>query len=226
MLLDVSFNPGAGVAAIGTPVNQGGYASFNTGSTTQTITTLADIAAGQLMIQGSYTNTFNNFISSISDPAGSTWAATSNSNHSGVAPVREIWWARAAGALTKGSTITITMATSTNRQGGRMISVPNMAVSPVDAVPTSNNSTATGATSIASGTLAQTNELLIGWVGAGADPGTFTPGGSWTLVSSNTSGSFVYLAYQIVSSTSSVAWAPTWVNSILNASIMASFKGL
>lgn len=82
---------------------------------------------------------------------------------------------------------------------------------------------------IASGTLAQANELLIAGLGtnSGNDPATCTPGAGWTLVQEGTDGINQWtgaVVYQIVSSVSSVSTAATQLGGVQANLFLISIK--
>lgn len=76
--------------------------------------------------------------------------------------------------------------------------------------------------SLATGVLAIANELLFGVGYFAAAQGAYTEGSGFTALTG--SGSGQDMAYSIVSSTSSVNWAPSWINSVGNTASIATFK--
>jgi hypothetical protein len=132
-------------------------------------------------------------------------------------------------ALGSGSTLTGNWTGTSNIVGASATYATSAATtSPVDAIPATiqSGTSVTSATSISSGTLAQADELLIAWLGVGGGNTGITPGGSWTTIGRVAQGNTsLNPAYQVVSATAAVAWAPTWSGSAGYKSQLVSFKG-
>jgi hypothetical protein len=93
--------------------------------------------------------------------------------------------------------------------------------------------TATPGQSIATGTLAQADEIIIGWLASFDASPSYTPGTGFASITSIasfglTSQATVNLEYKIVASPNSVTWNPTASNALTANGVIevASFKGV
>lgn len=205
--------------AIGTPVDLGGTSSASTGSLTLTTTNAANL--NDVIILHHYCNNSTGTILSINDDASNTYQLAHQSTSP---PMIECFWVAAANALASGGKIRVTFSGSNGlRHAIAAFTVSGLNVGIVDAVGAATTGTATSATSTSTGTLTQATELVVGVVTSASTPGTFTPGAGFTAIGGASGSAFIDTAYQIVAATTSITWAPTWVNSVLYRSRVASF---
>lgn len=204
--------------AIGTPVDQGHASSFSS-ATSNAITTLASIGAGDSIIVLGYANTSGDDIASVTDTAGNSYSQIATVTTS---PVLSVWACSNAVASNSGMIITVSYnGTGTIRHGAQAISVSGLGN--LDIVSANAHGTGTSATSVSTGTLTAQPELVLGCFVAGTDPGTFTPGGSFTQVGSGGPSAWPFICWQTVNSTASVSWAPSWVTSLSWRTIEVTF---
>lgn len=213
--------------SIGTPTSFGSASSSPAG-TTMTLTTSANIVAGNLSVIIFGLNANNNFTTNtVSDGTNSyTQAAVAlNSTNTRV----EIWYKENASAVGSGATVTATFSGSTGGANGGMggiqvtgiISASSLDKTATNTASSSPNCTATTAT------LSQTNEVLFGGGTAiGGPTGYVGATGFTNLILPNVSGVFLAGDYQKVAATTAVAFAQVWnASSVRNACAVASFKG-
>lgn len=204
------------------PVNQGNKTSASTGSLA--VTTLANIAQGDLIVVFHNCAQTAGTMGSIVDPAASTY---SQGAQQATNPNCAIYYAIAAAAIASGSTITVNFnGGATNRHG--VVIWSGAAAGGTWALDV-NAGTSTG-TATASGTLtypaqAQAIELLVAMIGADATaPGTVTWDQGFTQLGNTGSVDFVIPAYLISAAASGNTVTPSWVNSILYRTIAVSFQ--
>ena len=190
-----------------------------------TLTTTANILSGDLVIVSVGEANNSAIVSTISDGTNSYTRAVTTLH--GVAR-GEIWYKANAAAVASGATITVTMsatATSCNIQAARVSGI--IPSSPLDAAPAGNN-TATTTPTVASGTLAQANEILFGalWDALGT---TATESSGFTTITlqnaTGVEGTTMLLSYKIVAATTTVTYAPTIGTGTLQVTNLVSFKG-
>lgn len=195
------------------------------GNATNILTTATNAcAAGSLIVvQASY-GTLADPLSSVVDSAGNTYQ-TPIDVISGTSIGSA--WAYAINTssnLPVGGTITATFA-GANANAIQAVCIGGADTStPLD--KSNNTAQGTGTTSastVSTGTLSNTAEVVLGTLANPTAPGTVTCGGSFTKIAFNGTPS-VNLCYQIVASSSSVSFAPTWVNSVNYVTDLISFQ--
>ena len=213
-------------AAIGTPT-QLGVGTATNGNIS--ITTGADAPPGSLIIVvASATNT--HALSGVADNAGncaSAYSAAANSTQSGAVTLG-VYYCLTTIDLPSGGVISVTLNSSHNMSATAFAVTTGIAASPLDKSGTIQTATSgTSATSTSTGALSQAVEIVVGVLALdGGTSGGFTPGGSFSSIGGELANSKgAYVAYQIVNSTSSVAWAPSWSGSTDWQSSVYSFKG-
>lgn len=208
-----------------TPVSIG--SGVNASATSVALTTTGAVPQGALLFVIGNSTTASEQLTTVGD--GGTNAYTLSVETSTDALAISYGYIPNAAALPIGSTITCGFNGAAGRHGCSAFYVTGMALaSPIDFGPTrTSGAGATSATPIATGTLNQPVELLVGAVYfAAASPGTFTPGGSFALVGPQTgAASIMSVASQTVNSTATVSWSPTWVNSVSYRTALVTFKG-
>lgn len=213
-------------AAIGTPTELG-FNVVASGTNNVVITTGATSSAGSMIVvvASAGTNSGND-LSSVTDSNSSTYtvlANTSTGRNIGIAVCYS------CPSLASGGTITATYSGTTAVHGAHAFYVANMATSSaLDVTGTTQTGSATSATSTATGTLATSDELIVGAANfAPSDPGTVTPGGSFScLGAAPGTQPFLRVCVQVVASTTSVAWAPSWVNNVSYRTQVYALKGV
>lgn len=97
---------------------------------------------------------------------------------------------------------------------------------PLDLAPTTGvGGTGNSVAGLSTGTLNHAVEIVIGSTTVTAAPGTFTEAGGFTPITTSGSGFETHWGYQVVSSTASVAYAPSWVTSRSNNANVVTFFG-
>lgn len=209
--------------AIGTPVNQGHNQGSSVGSLS--VTTLATIATGDFILIVVGNSTSGQAITAVTDPAGNTYTIVAGG---GSTAISFAYCANATGFAAGAVAITFG---GTSRHSAQIFSVSGMSlvtatVRDTNATPATTTGTSNpAATSQTTGARAQAASLLIGALyTAGNDPGTFTPGGSFTALGGTTATDFLKTAYQIVSDANPVAWAPAGTNNVVYRSSVQIFR--
>ncbi len=208
---------------IGTPLSLGTGSASGAGATTINITTANNIAAGDLVFCGFHAGGASlPSLSSVS--VGSNTLARAVNVTSG-ATVVELWYVANAAAVAAGQTMTVTFSALVG--GGPAAeacagTVSGIATSlPLD--KTASQATITTSPSVSSGTLSQASEIAIGFA---VQNSTYTESAGFANLNNVTqSGDVAELSYQVVASTASVTYAPTWSGSALAETLLATFKG-
>jgi hypothetical protein len=219
--------------AIGTPTGLGSAyrtGAASAGQTTDVLTTGASSAAGSLIVVFVMilSNTLRT-VASMTDSAGNTYSLARRTTDSTTCTV-EIWYCANAAALAAGGTITATYSGATVGSNGNSIaaaSITGCSATPVD-VSTGQSASGSSSISVASGALAQDDEILIGHYYNPSGSSTESAGFSSVYANwggGNTVG--LIASYKSVRSKSSVTYAPSGAGvSGYNIGALASFKGL
>lgn len=217
-------------ALISTPVGLGSN-NAAAGSANLVITTGSACGANALIItfpgQNSSSGTVNSVTASSGDSLSSTVAISNAGNNK-----FRLYYKQGALALGSGGTLTIVYSTSTVAQVASSVCVTGTKTAlslDAQAGGTSGNNTHFAST-LSTGPLAQSYELLIGvtLISAGASD-TWTEDAAWTsLPTSSESGSglVIHAAYKIVTSTTSVVYAPSWSATRQYSANVYSFEGI
>jgi hypothetical protein len=197
--------------AIGTPVSLGsvGHAA----EATLVLTTGADAPVGSLIfVAGVQQVTSGTVVSSCTDQKSNSYSALGSANNASGASTGAAYANNTASDLPSGDTISATFGTSAATVAMAALAVSGIATSsPLDI----NNVNATGnssSPSAATGTLAQASEIIFAILGWSTSGGTITEDTThgWTsLVTFQGNTMTLHIAYQIVSATTSVTYAPT-----------------
>lgn len=196
--------------------------TIGTGSTTAaagsySITTNADCPAHSIIgVVSSASAGVSNPVTATTDSAtgGTNTYAVLDTSVNTILNRMDVWLAlNTAHDLPNGGTITITYGTTGNRAA--LFCIPAIgSIGTVDVHNnTSNGAGASPATTVNTGTLVTSQEIILGFLtsaNVGVTPAV-TPSSGFTVLSSSISSvQMAYVAYQIVNSTASVAWSPTW----------------
>jgi hypothetical protein len=110
----------------------------------------------------------------------------------------------------------VTTPTAAFRQGVVAFKIPNLPTYD-SAGDTFSAATATSAASINCGPRTRSGGVALAALAFGASPGTITPTAGWTTIQNGviggTGGVYFCIAYQLPTTNSAIAWAPTWVTS-------------
>jgi hypothetical protein len=219
-------------ATIGAPANLGSN-NAAAGSVNLAITTGANCAANALILLDPAQNSSTGTISSASDSAGDSFSTTTAISNTGNNKFR-LLYKQGALALSSGGTVTIVYSTSTVTQASDAACVTGTKTSTsLDVQGAGVAATGTNP-SLSTGTLAQAYELLIGVITITAgtsDTYTEDTAHGWTAMTpvsqgSGSTGLEVRWAYNIVTTTSSVTWAPTLGTSRAYSANVYSFEGI
>lgn len=201
-------------------------ATLNTNALT-TVTT--SCPTGSLIVVLAGFTTIADSISSVSDGTTNTYTSVDDLNGTGIS----LEWAysfNTANAVNTGSTITVTFNGTLTSEIGAVCIQGAATTAPLDVSNQSAQGTlSTAATAVNSGTLAQASEILLGGVAWPTTPGTRSCQGSgsgtWNSTTAGpTSTPTISICSQIVSSTSSVSFAPSWGTTNSYITDLVSFK--
>lgn len=210
---------------VGTPVQLTDTTVPATG-TSSAYTTIADSPAGNtITLATAQASTAFSGTPSCVDSAGNTYTPIFTAGAGTVTQSVALWYCLNALHLPLGGTITLSDGTSTRRPASA-ISIPN--VSALDVSPAGNVSAGTAAPSISTGTLAQADEIVLGFIGvASGNSDAYTESTGFTSATAQgILADKLHFAWQIVASTASVTFAPTLGTSRGVAYNVVSFKGL
>ena len=219
---------------IGTPTSLGSFRSSNNPTSSNTFTTSTNLPGGACAFVwfaggGNSSQAFH--VSSVSDGTNTYSQAYGIQNTSGANIDVELWIAPNCLAVSSGATITVSLSASPGGSGSGCnigaFYVTGLASIPTDKTANSLSNTATP--SVTTGTLSQANEIVFGSsFNEDATPSYTESSGFTNLFASIASaGQAAALSYQIVSSTSSVTYAPTWsaTGIVSVTTIIVSFEG-
>lgn len=182
---------------------------------TNTGTTSANnCAAGSTIILVATGNSNTNVLASVADSASNIWqtpidVTTNTGTHLGVA-----YAINTANALNIGGTITASFGSSTTTFIAAECVQGLSATAPLDKHNNTATGTGTSSTGVTTGTLNDTNEIVYGIFGAGSAIGTSACGSGFTSFAVNNGVPSMRACWQIVSSSASVSFVPTWTNSV------------
>ncbi len=187
------------------------------------LTTIADSPAGNLLIVFTGSTIGSAMLATLTDSASNSYTVQGDGGPNSCS----YGFCSNAAPLAAGLTITGGFSGVAANHGLFAASVSGIssAADPRDVLSGYTASTGIAATPINSGALAQADEIIFGIIGFNGAPGTFTPGGNWILLKAEDTNVFFRICYQIVSSTASVSWAPTWQTSRTYKSRLFSIKG-
>lgn len=224
-------------ATIGTPTSLGSATSTTTGISNFTLTTTADITAGNLVgvLVGLVNFSSTVTVSSISDGTNSYSHNLSATEVDSISHFDlEFWSISNAAHVNSGATLTITLsapASGTLFSGAAvMLQLPGIATSAAyDSAGATNSDFASTAATVTTGTLAQSNEIVFGGnfnnVNSAAQVYSEDPAFTNLFDEIGTGNMGINLGYKIVSSTTPVTHAPTWSTSADYIELAAPFKG-
>lgn len=215
---------------IGTPVSLGSVGIAPTTFISGTLTTVAAISAGDLVVVGVHNNSTNAItVSSVSDGTNTYTKATSQ-----IASVNtggELWYCANAAAVGPGAVITVTFSGSSGASSGYTICAAKVA-GVIAILPLDKTSGTTGlgisSLSTTTATLSQANEIVFGVSYSNANPAYNGASGFTAINTGATSGGngATWLDYQKVSATTAVTFGPAWGASAPRLGAMqATFKG-
>lgn len=212
--------------SIGTPVSLGTNTSTGVQSSNQ-LTTTAAIPAGAFAFAVVEINS-NAAIPTVASLSDGT---NSYSKVVGITPTGnidwELWACPNCAAVGSSATLKATWSGS-NGGAGAAHSIQAGYVTGLITAPNDTSvadSTHTATPSVSSGTLAQAVEIAIGC--AYGETTLLTDGAGFTNLSNTSqSGNVCRLSYQVVSSTASVTFAPTWSGAANQNVLLATFKGV
>lgn len=165
-------------------------------------------------------------LTGVTDSAGNTWQSPVDATAGTGVGLATAYAINTTVDLPVGGTITASFTSNTTFINA--ICVQNLAnTTPLDThnPPPSTGSAATSATSVATGTLRSSAELIVGSLGGNVAMGTFTCPAGFTKPSINNSGGpSLLMCYEVVASSSSVGFAPTWTNSANYVNNVVSFS--
>lgn len=223
-LLSLLLLAGEANAATITSLSVGGKSQA--ASATNVLTTNGNTCAvGSTLIVGTAYGTVASTLSSVADSRGNTYSAafdklTTTGVGIGFA------YTRVTTATGNGDTITATFAGATDSVI-TTVCLTNLAPSGLDKSNNSVTGTATSATTSNTGTLSAPYEAIVGFVSGAANPGTYTCGSGYTARGTLTGGALgSTFCVQVVNSNGSVAFAPSWTNSVTYITNLMTFRSV
>ncbi|PWT71732.1 MAG: hypothetical protein C5B59_17285 [Bacteroidetes bacterium] len=192
----------------GIPVNQG-VASAGTGSHTHTLPNA--VKQGDVVVVASTATGYTGVITGIVDPAGNTYLKIL-SGTGGTNPCLEVYRCISKADMAAGSVLTISYAVTTLLHCTAIVSIPGMSAAPDDVELIFSSSVNSQTPFLGSGTLNDTEELVLGFYTSHAASGTVTPNAGFTTAVTgtyNNGNETLQIDYQRVSSTASVGYNPT-----------------
>lgn len=211
-------------AAIGTPTYLGGASDATNTVTTITITTGASAPAGNLIVVAVLGQVGIATSPTVTDSALNTYTLTAAKTWSGSNKLY-IAYCENPVLLSSGGTIVVAW-TGVARVAAAAASVSGLATaSAIDISGAGTTGTGTS-DSIATGTLAQASEIIFGITGLANTSAGYAPTGVTNILTAPTQGnnSTMLWAYEIVSATTGVTYAPAWTTSRTFGSNVYSFK--
>lgn len=217
--------PGPGISfststPIGTPATLG-FVGPSGSVSSIALTASAAIQSADLVVCGIQYDSASQSVSSISDGTNS-YAKILRETAGSTATV-ELWYKANATAVAS-PTITATLSGAIGTPAMQCGRVSGVQSTPLDQ---SNGATGSGTTaSVATGTLAQANEIAWGYM-MGRGTFTETPPGSWTNINHGNSANPQTSALDsiTVAATTAVTYNPTMSGSVTWSAIIATFKG-
>lgn len=212
--------------ALGTPTSIG-TRRVGAGTTTVVLTTTASVPAGAMIfVLAATPNGDTVAISSCADSVGNTYTAGTSYTPGGSTDGRiRPFWVPNATALGSGGTITVTCSGT-----GEVKYLSACYVTGADTTtPLSDEGPGQGlglsSTSISTGTLSNANCVVFGIIaGDNMNNGAFSSGTGFTTGVDNAGGTRSVISYQIVTSTASVTYNPSWVGNSSGAVNWIAFK--
>lgn len=211
---------------IGAPRSLGSNTHTGSGLTTTTITTTANINAGDAVVVffAVSDNGAVKVISSISDGSANAYGQIVGTSNTANA-AGEFWGAGNSGFIASGATITITHSSTSSVSAN--IAVGAVAIAGLllaSSVDKTNSASGTSNPPVSTGVLSQANEIVLG---QSVRPAAYSGAAGFTTMFNITNGNVVLAAaYQIVASTASVTYTPSWTGgAIVTANMVASLKG-
>jgi hypothetical protein len=208
---------GAAAAAVGTPTAIMAVATGVTSGTSAP--TNVDAPVGSLIVvSAALWNTPDGTVTGCTLSSGDTLTQAAQPAPASGAFNQSLWYvSNSAHDLPSGGSVTCTTSNgSAYALGAWKVSGANGGL---DASVSSNSGNASSIT-IATGTLAYANEIVFG--SERYTEGTYTEGAGFTTLTN--AANSVTAAYEIVSSTGSVTWAPSWSSGSNASGTVASFK--
>lgn len=191
----------------------------NSGVASVTITTSANTASGSLIFVAVYVDSGPGPLV-VTDSASNTYTDIS-ADSSG--PILRTAYAKNCISLPIGGTIKCAIG---SKQAIRAVAISCAgadSTAPLDVVGTFSSGTGTSATTVATGTLANAAELVLGAVVVSGNTSTVSASGFTALINSNAASSSAAVLYDLPAGTGSVSWSPTWTGSNAYVSNVFSF---
>lgn len=199
--------------------------SNSANSTHVTVTSTAP-AGSLIVVACACWSSTNGVVSSVTDSQGNSYTIVQNAAAASVPyPGAIAYCLNSASTLTSGiDWISVTSTAVSQSTGAWSMSGANSGIDV--SIPTTGFGIK-GKT-ISTGTLAQNNEIIFGLTATAGNLSGFTNSAGFTELAFGIAGSgnAFGFAYDIVSSTSSVSYSPTWTNNNNVALVLVSFKGL
>lgn len=196
-------------------------------SATNILTTVTNsCVAGSTVVLSSAYVVLADTLASVTDSAGNTWKTPfDNITGTGVG-VGFAYAANTTADLPVGATITATFNGSTNTTiAAACVRSMTGTIATDTTAATSQGLAATSATTVNSGSLATSTDVAFGFLAAPTSQGTATCNGSYSKTGNSVTTPSITTCFQILASSSSLAFSPTWTNAVNYVSDLITFKG-
>lgn len=216
------------IAPIGSPASLGTFGTGSNTTDTAKLTTTANINSGDLAVVCVLANSTGPSltISSMSDGTNTYSKATSIFFGGGQFTSLNLWYKGNAAAVASGATITATYTSIIQTVVITAWNVKGLLSSPLDKTASGVGTTGATSATASTGTLSQANEIVAGCAGTYGSQ-AYSGASGFTNINSRLFNYFAASDYDLVASTTSVSYTPTWA-SYANSepiALVASFKG-
>ena len=193
------------------------------GTNTLVLNVATPTSAGDVVFVAADTSSTGQTVTGITDSKGNTYVVI-NSDLTET-DTYQFETTGTTAALSGTDTITITYSGTAGAKAGICVGIPGV-TSGHDVAPTTVNSAGATSSSIASGTLGQANEVVVAVLTTGTQAAAPTWGSGWTQVgvARQASNPWMTVAFQVVSSTSSVNATASWGTSVKFCTLLSSWK--
>jgi len=216
------------VIPLGTPQSLGVSGDVNNAASTRTMTTTANIGAGDLAGFCLLLNNGSATVSSLSDGTNSYAKATSAIN--GTTKELGLWYKDNASAVGSGATVTATF--NVGASGAPIVwtmigwHVSGVAVSPLDQIASNFTSMSSSSLSSTTPSLSQANEIVAGCTAQVVSGTSYNGSAGFSNIDHVAPGSSLANAdYKIVASTAASTYANNYSSSSTLFNAQATFKG-
>lgn len=219
--------------AIAAPVTLGTLVTTAASRSSITLTTTAAIPSGALACVAVFVpSTSTNSVIGVTDTINVYARVVQAVWDVSTGVFAELWCKENASALSSAATISVSLSISTNAQPSTASAFYVTGTLSASSIDKTNNGTTNSGTAYASGstgTLAQANEIAIGFVGEYNVSVTLTDGAGFTNLNATAQGGTPFfntkLSYQIVAATTALNYQPSTSSATFGKTLIATFEG-